>query len=258
MVVPHGMAASARNAVVRAGFLLRLENVTEKPCFRQSPIPYASSLSYHALLPPGCMLYVRISGIRQLSPLSLTSADELHPGSTRSMSPSPSLSIPSEHAGPTAAEEEEREEAVEVEEAEPNPPEETDETDEEEREEAEVDEEELTEEDMALLGVIDGSVRAAMEALGTELESYLKEAGEETFQKGFVKVPVREPGVAEPFIGILKGFKELFGVNSAPGKKPKADAFKLEKEKETAFKTAKSLTWAIYKNYKKAHKMVSW
>ncbi|HLD43260.1 MAG TPA: hypothetical protein VJB08_04725 [Candidatus Nanoarchaeia archaeon] len=114
------------------------------------------------------------------------------------------------------------------------------------------------EEDMALLGVIDGSVRAAMEALGTELETYLKEAGEETFQKGAVNAPVREPGVAEPFIGILKGFKELFGVKSAPGKKPKVDAFKREKETDNAFKTVKSLTWAIYKNYKKAHKMVSW
>src|SRR3989344_4888154 len=49
-------------------------------------------------------------------------------------------------------------------------------------------------EDFQLLGVIDGSVKAALEALGDELMRYLKEAGEEFEEKKEEKKPAKRSG----------------------------------------------------------------
>src|SRR3989344_518941 len=63
-------------------------------------------------------------------------------------------------------------------------------------------------EDFQLLGVIDGSVKAALEALGDELMRYLKEAGEEFEEKKeSPKAPVR---MSNPFGSVFSGFAELF------------------------------------------------
>ena len=65
-------------------------------------------------------------------------------------------------------------------------------------------------EDFQLLGIIDGSVKAAMEALGDELMRYLEEAGEEFGPKTEKKIEKR-PSFLSPYTSIFKGFSELFG-----------------------------------------------
>ena len=62
-------------------------------------------------------------------------------------------------------------------------------------------------EDFQLLGIIDGSVKAALEALGDELMRYLKEAGEEFEEKKETKKAHKQAG---PFLSIFEGFAELF------------------------------------------------
>jgi len=133
-------------------------------------------------------------------------------------------------------------------------------------------------EDFQILSSIDESIKAAMDALGGDIEKYLEEV-ENSFKKtdlgskNFKKSgPPRGPpgrSALEPFIGVALGFKELFGAlipinigktfsgmfsNNANIMKAKQEA---EKKKGSlgAVKAAVSVT---YESYKKAHGMLAW
>jgi hypothetical protein len=117
-------------------------------------------------------------------------------------------------------------------------------------------------EDFQLLGIIDASVKAAMEALGDELMRYLEEAGEE-----MEKPPkdrrsdIKPKSLADPYTSIFKGFSELFGRKSVAkkAKKPeKIDSFKLALGRKSAETTAKKMMFTIYHHFKKQHGMMNW
>ncbi|MBI3026656.1 hypothetical protein HYY70_00950 [Candidatus Woesearchaeota archaeon] len=118
-------------------------------------------------------------------------------------------------------------------------------------------------EDFQLLGVIDGSVKAALEALGDELMRYLKEAGEEFEErKELPKAPAKRPG---PFVSILKGFAELFGsfkvkseVKKAQKKPTQTDLMKEAISRSKAEDTVKKVMWNVYHHFKKQHDMLNW
>ncbi len=130
-------------------------------------------------------------------------------------------------------------------------------------------------ENLELIGEIDSSVKAAMESLGDELRDYLIEAGETDLlppekQKKKTK---KKSKLDNPFVAVFSGFGELFGslVGMEPGKageedkkkKKKKDknaknAYKLSGERASATGDAKTSTWNVYKNFKKAHKMLAW
>ena len=119
------------------------------------------------------------------------------------------------------------------------------------------------EEDMGLLGYVDGSVKAALEALGDELMRYLKEAGEEFEEKKEMpKPPAKRSG---PFLSIFEGFAELFTsfkvkkeVKQAKKKVTQTDIFKLAISKSEAEKRIKSVMWNTYHHFKKQHEMLNW
>ncbi len=120
-------------------------------------------------------------------------------------------------------------------------------------------------EDFELLASVDRSVKAAMEALGDELESYLQQAGEAiSFADELKKKQSgsKHPGppLWDPFTAIVKGFGEAFSFVAPSKKKDKGELTEYEKEMEK--KKAKSeiamRMWNTYKNYKKAHKMIAW
>ncbi len=105
------------------------------------------------------------------------------------------------------------------------------------------------EQDMELMKSVSESVRAAMEALGGELEKYLEQAGRET-----KKDELKEPP------GFLKRFRSEF-IGPAKAKKPKKEKISkivLAKEKKAASKEAKVYMFFCFKNYKKAHAMIMW
>ena len=126
------------------------------------------------------------------------------------------------------------------------------------------------EEDLELFGFIDENIKGAMDALGDELEKYLKEAGEDIEEKKVSKPAEKhisfKDSVSEsldPFLSIFKGFKELFGplgfsaaasLFSSSGKSslPTADDMKDQAKK------AEGSMWLAYKNYKKSHGLLSW
>ena len=118
-------------------------------------------------------------------------------------------------------------------------------------------------EDLQLLGVIDGSVRAALESLGDELMRYLKEAGEEFEQKK--EEPKEHHKSSGAFMSIFKGFGELFfafGNKKESASKPKkpsqTDIMKLAIERNTAEVMVKRDMWQIYHHFKKHHDMLNW
>ncbi len=120
-------------------------------------------------------------------------------------------------------------------------------------------------EDLKMIGDIDGGVRAAMESLGDELENYLKEAGEVAEFEKPKKEKKKAPPVSDPFIALIYGFKEMFwdtwkgagsGGSGSSGKKPNA-AF-IGRETKVASAVARKVTWSVYKNFKKSHKMLAW
>ena len=121
-------------------------------------------------------------------------------------------------------------------------------------------------EDLEMLKNIDGSIKATLDAIGEDLETYLKQA-EETFleEKEEEKPkPTQKPSILEPFQAIGGGFKEMFtGFLPKKGdakKRPptKAELAKKAEEKKAAEGEAIKDAWRHYKNFKKAHRMITW
>ncbi len=114
-------------------------------------------------------------------------------------------------------------------------------------------------EDFQLLGLIDASVKAAMESLGDELMRYLGEAGEE-MEKAAVdkRSGIKPKSLADPYTSIFKGFSELFGKKEGVKKPQKTDAFKLNLGRNSAAADAKKFMWNIYHHFKKQHGMMNW
>jgi hypothetical protein len=118
------------------------------------------------------------------------------------------------------------------------------------------------EEDFELITSIDNSLKAAMEALGKDLKAYLNEAEEMHKEKEKEKKEEKPRlDLFEPFREIGKGFKETF-TSILPERKEKKGAKeekeKIKAEQEVASKGAAKDIWQIYKNFKKAHRMLAW
>ncbi len=119
-------------------------------------------------------------------------------------------------------------------------------------------------EDFELLGYADESVKSAMEALGDDLNNYLKEAGEDIKEekKDIAPPKPRQENIISPFVSVFKGFYELFdaltGVSGMVQKKKRTTDHEDKEARKAAEKAALGAAWQVYKNYKKAHRMVTW
>ena len=125
-------------------------------------------------------------------------------------------------------------------------------------------------EDMELLGSVDRSVKAAMEALGGELEDYLRQAGEdiafeeELKQKKEDAVKPKQEGLFSPLMSVFKGVGDAakfatpdIKIKKKPKKKT-LNSFEKEQEQASCKKEVMQRMWTTYKNYKKSHKMIAW
>lgn len=133
-------------------------------------------------------------------------------------------------------------------------------------------------EDFDLLSVVDGSVKAALESLGDELERYLEEAGEPSpygEKKEKKKVEGHDDhggdhskksgsGIAEPFVAVFKGMGELIKpLGMGVGKKDNGHEHGpseqvMNNEEKAAEKVAQDGCYQIYKEFKKKNGMVHW
>src|SRR3989344_4943663 len=116
-------------------------------------------------------------------------------------------------------------------------------------------------EDFQLLGVIDGSVKAALESLGDELMRYLKEAGEEFEDKKVM--PKARSNTSGPFMSVFKGFAELFTsfkprkeVKEMGKKVTQTDIMRLAIARKKAENSVKKTMWTTYHHFKKHHEML--
>ena len=119
-------------------------------------------------------------------------------------------------------------------------------------------------EDFQLIGIIDGAVKAAMEALGDELMRYLKEAGEDIGGAEKKEAPAaRTNGHSSHLISVFKGFGEMFGIAKArqapKQKKPTQTSIYHDTLARTQTEnTTKAAAWTIYHHFKKQHNMLNW
>ena len=124
------------------------------------------------------------------------------------------------------------------------------------------------EEDLELLGSINESIKASMDALGTELKEYLKEAGEKfaedkkAEEKKESEIASVVKGVAEPFTGIFSGVKEIVsplteGIKIGRGGK-KVNDVQARIEINRVRRELRRTIYQTYKNYKKMHGMLTW
>ncbi len=115
------------------------------------------------------------------------------------------------------------------------------------------------EEDMELLKSIDNSVKAAMEALGEELEQYLKEAEAKKEElpelKEEKKLSKALKETTDPFLSVFKGFGSLFGALIPTKQSSKT---KLKNNMSEAKGLAKTAAWQTYKNFKKSRGLLHW
>jgi hypothetical protein len=112
------------------------------------------------------------------------------------------------------------------------------------------------EDDLDLLSDIDNSVSAAMEALGGELKSYLKEADPSLYfsedgalksdsHHGHHKKEIKIPDMLDPFFSVFRGFSDIFGgMVGTIG--PNGKKIKKEKEKKPDAKS-------IFKKHRVEH-----
>jgi hypothetical protein len=122
-------------------------------------------------------------------------------------------------------------------------------------------------EDIEMIATIDDSVKAAMEALGDDLQRYLQEAGENIEkpapeEKKKITGPPNQT-LIDPFVSIFKGigeFGSFVGIGGSDSKKKISaqDEYTISVEKSKAKGNLKGALWNTYKNFKKAHKMVTW
>ncbi len=112
-------------------------------------------------------------------------------------------------------------------------------------------------EDLDLISVIDKS----MDALRDDMTKYLAEARQQHEEKKPQKKLEPKLDLFEPFREIGKGFGETFtAIIPKPGKKgpPAVEKAKDKSEKGAAENGAKFVLWQVYKNFKKAHRLLTW
>jgi hypothetical protein len=113
--------------------------------------------------------------------------------------------------------------------------------------------------DLDLLVSIDKSLKSAMEALGTDLYTYLKEAEEMHAAKKEEEPEKKRPiNIMEPFSAVGKGVKEAFG-----GLIPDIGKITFGGKGKPAGETpnvvaARKLCWLHYNIFKKAHGLLAW
>ena len=97
-----------------------------------------------------------------------------------------------------------------------------------------------------------------------DLKKYLEEAGEkfEKKKKAPIKRTAKLASSVDPFLAVFKGFAEIFtafkGASFEKKEKKQFSKFEAAKHRKDAVEFMRATIWQAYKNYKKAHRMVTW
>ncbi|MFH1916264.1 MAG: hypothetical protein ABIJ21_03290 [Nanoarchaeota archaeon] len=113
-------------------------------------------------------------------------------------------------------------------------------------------------EELDMLGLVDASLKDAMDAFGDEIQQYLVEAGEQEEKEEKKEEKKEKPayaGIHEPFVALFGGFAEMFGPLIPLKKRQKKEEIKGD-SKKAAIDCERSM-FLLYKNFKKAHGMMA-
>jgi hypothetical protein len=125
-------------------------------------------------------------------------------------------------------------------------------------------------EELEIIGEIDSSLKDSLDALGDDLRKYLKESGEKfpeddrkkkEEEDQLKKMKANALNVTEPFKALFGGIKEIslaFFPQLNNMKKEGPTELQKQKAKEAAEAALGDPMWTAYKNYKKAHKHLTW
>ena len=111
-------------------------------------------------------------------------------------------------------------------------------------------------EDFKLLGMVDQSVKAAMESLGDELMRYLEEAGEDFESKQTEDIREIKPQ-GRPYSSGFKSVKDILSSVKTKKEEGQKDWDKQKAMAATSPKVKKKL-WGIVHHFKKHHNMLNW
>jgi hypothetical protein len=118
-------------------------------------------------------------------------------------------------------------------------------------------------ETLELIGMVDASLRDSLDAMGEELLQYLRDAGETDSLPELKKAEEKKKDEApkmnlfEPFTALFKGLGDM-ATMPFEGLIPKKEEKPKMRGNPKAAKDALAGAFNAYKNYKKAHGMVSW
>jgi hypothetical protein len=115
-------------------------------------------------------------------------------------------------------------------------------------------------EDFELMKSISGSVKAAMTALGDEIEGYLEEAGEAIKKEKAAaeEKPATKPTFFKRVRAEFLGEKKKEEKPKKPKKQTSKQKLKDNAEIKLAKSTVKSTMFYVFKNFKKGHRMIMW
>ncbi len=113
-------------------------------------------------------------------------------------------------------------------------------------------------ESLVLMGEISASVQQAMEALGEELDRYLEEAKGEGEKKQPEKKEEKRKSLTEKFFGDFYTPRKEKPVKVPSTRELKRQQEDIEAGKKKLLKDMGGIFFTMYKNFKKAHKMIMW
>ncbi|MFH1682640.1 MAG: hypothetical protein ABIA37_02475 [Candidatus Woesearchaeota archaeon] len=113
-------------------------------------------------------------------------------------------------------------------------------------------------EEFKLLGIVDSSVKVAMESLGDELMRYLKEAGEDfqSKQKDDLEKEIAKSS-GRPYTSTFKSIRQFVN-NVKEKKKVRDEDWQRQREAHESERELKISMWGVYHHFKKHHDMLNW
>ena len=108
-----------------------------------------------------------------------------------------------------------------------------------------------------MMGNISKSVQDAMTSLGDELDKYLEKARKQKKVEEVVK-PMKKKSFSEQFFGEFYTSKKKSGPSLPSAKELREKEEKLKEGRSRAKLQADGVCWAVYNNFKKSHRMITW
>ena len=101
-----------------------------------------------------------------------------------------------------------------------------------------------------------GDIDSMLKSLGTDVEEYLREAETGERKEKKEEKTEKEPGIFDPFKGLIDSFKMFIPESGEHGMSKKEEMVEAKEKKEMAG-NASSTAWLVYDVFKKSNGMMT-